>query len=96
MSIDWIISIATENWEMFLRGAWMTLLIATLGTVFGAIIGLLIGIINTIPKPERGLKRIVLKLINIILGIYVGFFRGTPMIVQAMVVFYGAAQAYLV
>ncbi|KOO48334.1 amino acid ABC transporter permease [Viridibacillus arvi] len=94
MSIDWIISIATENWEMFLRGAWMTLLIATLGTVFGAIIGLLIGIINTIPKPERGLKRIVLKLINIILGIYVGFFRGTPMIVQAMVVFYGAAQAF--
>lgn len=94
MSIDWIISIVTDNWEMFLRGAWMTLLIAIVGTIFGAIIGLLIGVINTIPKPERGVKRIFLRLINALLTIYVELFRGTPMIVQAMVVFYGSALAF--
>ncbi|MGE7919285.1 amino acid ABC transporter permease [Viridibacillus sp. NPDC093762] len=94
MSIDWIISIVTENWEMFLRGAWMTLLVAVFGTIFGAIIGLLIGVINTIPKPERGIKRLFLKFINVILAIYVEIFRGTPMIVQAMVIFYGSAQAF--
>ncbi|MBK3496673.1 amino acid ABC transporter permease [Viridibacillus sp. YIM B01967] len=94
MSIDWIISIVTDNWEMFLRGAWMTLLVAIVGTIFGALIGLLIGVINTIPKPDRGIKRFFLKFINAILAIYVEFFRGTPMIVQAMVIYYGSAQAF--
>jgi putative lysine transport system permease protein len=79
---------------MFLRGAGITLLIALIGTVFGAIIGLLAGVIRTIPKPEKGAKRSLLKIINVILSIYIEFFRGTPMIVQAMVIFYGSALAF--
>lgn len=35
-----------------------------------------------------------LKLINFILTCYVEFFRGTPMIVQAMVVYYGLDIAF--
>ena len=42
---------------MFLRGAGVTLLIALIGTIFGALIGLLAGVIRTIPMPERGVKR---------------------------------------
>lgn len=88
MSLEWFIDIITNNWQMFLRGAWMTILIATIGTLFGALIGLIIGIINTIPAQTGG-KKTVLAIINAILRIYVEFFRGTPMIVQAMVIFFG-------
>ncbi|MFB5088871.1 amino acid ABC transporter permease [Psychrobacillus sp. PGGUH221] len=94
MSIEYIISMVTNNWPMFLRGAGMTLLISIIGTIFGAIIGLLAGVIRTIPMPERKVKRIFLKIVNAILTMYIEFFRGTPMIVQAMVIYYGSALAF--
>ncbi|MEL1134416.1 amino acid ABC transporter permease [Desulfitobacterium sp. THU1] len=94
MSLEWIIRILSENWPMFLRGAGITLLISITGTLIGSAIGLIIGVIRTIPSPERGLKRILLKVVNGILGFYIEFFRGTPMIVQAMVIYYGSALAF--
>ena len=94
MSLEWVIKIILENWPMFLRGAGLTLLISLIGTVIGAVIGLLAGVIRTIPIPERGTKKVLLKVINIILSIYIEFFRGTPMIVQAMVIYYGSALAF--
>lgn len=94
MSLEWIIRIITDNWAMFLRGAGVTLLIAFVGTVIGAAIGLLVGVIRTIPVPESGPKKVILKVVNIVLSIYIEFFRGTPMIVQAMVIYYGSAMAF--
>lgn len=94
MSFEWVVKIILENGPMFLRGAGVTLLIALIGTIFGALIGLLAGMIRTIPMSERGVKRAFLKLINVILSIYIEFFRGTPMIVQAMVIYYGSALAF--
>lgn len=94
MSFEWVVSIVTDYWPMFLRGAGVTLLISIVGTLIGFAIGLLVGVIRTIPMPERGAKRVFLKIINFILSIYIEFFRGTPMIVQAMVIFYGSAQAF--
>ena len=77
---------------MFLRGAYMTLAIAIISTIIGALIGFFIGIMHTIPVRKRSLKSVILKLFNFILTCYVEIFRGTPMIVQAMVVFYGLAS----
>ncbi|MEW4225301.1 amino acid ABC transporter permease [Rossellomorea marisflavi] len=94
MSLEWVIRIITDNWAMFLRGAGVTLLIAFVGTVIGAAIGLLAGVIRTIPVPESGPKKVILKVVNIVLSIYIEFFRGTPMIVQAMVIYYGSAMAF--
>lgn len=94
MSLEWIINILTDNWPMFLRGAGMTLLISIIGTLIGAAIGLIIGIIHTIPMPERGIKKPLLKTVNGLLSAYIEFFRGTPMMVQAMVIFYGSAMAF--
>lgn len=93
MSFDWIINIIANNWPMFLRGAGMTLYISIIGTIVGTIIGLLVGVIRTIPMPDVGVKRVVLKIVNIVLSIYIEIFRGTPMIVQAMVIYYGSALA---
>lgn len=92
MSLDTIISILQNNWPMFLRGAYMTLAIAIISTIIGALIGFFIGIMHTIPVRKRSLKSVILKLFNFILTCYVEIFRGTPMIVQAMVVFYGLAS----
>jgi putative lysine transport system permease protein len=94
MSIDWIITIISDNWQMFLRGAGTTLIIALIGTVLGAVIGLLAGVVRTIPVPVKRTKKVILKVVNIILSIYIEFFRGTPMIVQAMVIYYGSALAF--
>lgn len=94
MTLEWLIKIVTNNWPNFLRGAGMTLFISILGTLIGSLIGLIIGVIRTIPVPEKGGKRVFLKIINGILSAYIEFFRGTPMIVQAMVIYYGSAAAF--
>ncbi len=94
MSFDMILKIAAENWPMYIRGAGLTIYIALIGTAAGFIIGLMTGVIRTIPMPERGLKRQFFKAINAVLSVYIEIFRGTPMIVQAMVIFYGAAQGF--
>ncbi|WP_160677953.1 amino acid ABC transporter permease [Clostridium sp. C8-1-8] len=94
MSLDWVIKIVSDNWQMFLRGAGITLLVALTGTIIGFVIGLLVGVVRTVPMPEKGIKRYFLKLVNAILFVYIELFRGTPMIVQAMVIYYGAALAF--
>lgn len=94
MSFEWIVKIVSDYGPMFIRGAGITLLISIIGTIVGSFIGLLVGIVRTIPLPERGTKRITLKIINALLSAYIEFFRGTPMIVQAMVIYYGSALAF--
>ncbi|WP_213974589.1 amino acid ABC transporter permease [Tepidanaerobacter acetatoxydans] len=93
MSFEQIIRIALKYWPMFLRGAGMTLLISITGTIIGFFIGLLVGVIRSLPIPESGVKKLILKCINAFLNAYVEVFRGTPMIVQATVIYYGSAQA---
>lgn len=93
MSFVHIIRIALKYWPVFLRGAGTTLLISITGTIIGFLIGLLIGIIRSVPEPESTEKKLILKFINAILNAYVEVFRGTPMIVQATVIYYGSAQA---
>lgn len=94
MNLEWIIKIVSNNWPTFLRGAGMTLLISMVGTIIGSVIGLLIGIVRTIPVPERGVKKYLLKFVNTILFVYIEIFRGTPMIVQAMVIYYGSSMLF--
>jgi len=94
MSSNGIIQIISTYWPMLLRGASLTLYISIIGTILGSIVGLLVGVVRTIPLPDKKSKRIFHKLINILLSIYIEFFRGTPMIVQAMVIYYGSALAF--
>lgn len=94
MSLEWIIKIISENGPMFIRGAGVTLLISMVGTILGSALGLLIGVVRTIPMPDKGTKRGVLKVVNAVLSVYIEVFRGTPMIVQAMVIYYGSAIAF--
>lgn len=94
--IEWVIFIVQEYWPLFLRGAETTLIISLTGTIIGFGIGVLIGVIRTIPIDHNTniIKRIIFKIVNFILLCYIEIFRGTPMIVQAMVIFYGVALLY--
>ena len=61
------------------------------GTLVGFTIGLVIGIIRTIPIEDNSptSKRIFLKIVNVLLSAYIEITRGTPMLVQALIVHYG-------
>ena len=86
-----------QKYGMFLlKGAGTTLLIALVGTLIGCIIGLVVGIIQTIPisKGDNFLKKLFLKVLKGIMNIYVEVFRGTPMMVQAMFIYYGSAVLF--
>ena len=86
-------NIITKYWSYLLSGLGLTMLIALVGTVIGLIIGLLTGIIRTIPLSKNKAVRVLQKAVNIIISVYVEIFRGTPMMVQAMVIFWGYAFA---
>ena len=87
----WVGFLLEQYGPLFLRGAGMTMLIAISGTILGFLIGLLVGIARTIKLGPRApkWKRALARLLNAVLGIYIEVFRGTPMIVQAMVIYYG-------
>ena len=86
---SWVYKILMLYWPAFLKGTGTTLLLSITGTVVGFVIGLLCGIVKTIPinENDRAVKKIFLKIINAIISVYVEVFRGTPMMVQAMVIF---------
>ena len=87
---DWILKLVCEYWPQFLNGTKNTLIMALTGTLFGFAIGLLIAIVRTIPvaKNDSGVKRVFFKCINTLLTAYIEIVRGTPMLVQALIVHY--------
>ena len=89
-----VVKILSENWQQLLRGAGVTLLISIIGTVVGLIIGLGIGVFRTAPLSETKFVAFFQKVLAWLLNVYIEIFRGTPMIVQSMVIYYGTAQAF--
>lgn len=75
----------------YLGGVERTLILALIGTAIGCLIGFVCGILQTIPiRPnDPAAKKGILRLIRIVLRAYVEVFRGTPMILQAVFIFYG-------
>ena len=86
-----IVLLWTNYWSAYLGGMKNTLILALVATAIGCIIGLICGVLNTIPysKNDHPAKRVLLRLIRIIVRIYVEVFRGTPMVLQAVFIFYG-------
>ena len=81
-----------ENYAgAYFTGIQNTLILAVAATLAGCIIGLVCGVLNTIPytRQDHIIKRFFLKLIRVLVRIYVEVFRGTPMVLQAVFIFYG-------
>ena len=83
----------TEYKEYFIKGTLHTLLFSFSGTAIGILIGLCTGIIRTAPYSKHKVLAFIQKVINAIIYCYVELFRGTPMMVQSMVIFWGYAFA---
>lgn len=77
--------------ELYLRGIGSTLTLALVATFWGCVIGFVCGVLNTIPYTSRDplWKRLGLRLIRVLVRIYVEVFRGTPMVLQAVFIYYG-------
>ena len=77
--------------SFYLKGIRNTLILAVVATLIGCIIGLVCGILNTIPysKNDNFAKRALLRLIRIVVRVYVEVFRGTPMVLQAVFIYFG-------
>lgn len=66
-----------------LTGLSNTVKIAVMGLIIGIIIGTLIAIVRVSPK-----YKVLPRVLNGICSFYVGFFRGTPMVVQLLLSYY--------
>ncbi|MCM1106782.1 MAG: amino acid ABC transporter permease [Blautia sp.] len=86
-------------WEkyanMFWQGMWLTLYVAVVGTALGFLLGYVVGIVQDvrISREDYFLKKGLLGICKAVCLVYVEIFRGTPMIVQAMVIYFGLRQA---
>ena len=83
----------TEYKEYFIKGTLNTLLFSFSGTAIGILIGLCTGIIRTAPESKNPVLRVIQKIVNAVIYCYVEVFRGTPMMVQSMVIYWGYAFA---
>ena len=87
-----------KNWEVFWErfggadGAWRrvleegltnTLIIAFAGLLIGIVLGTLIATVKVMPK-----YKFLPRLLDKICTVYVGFFRGTPIVVQLLLAYY--------
>ncbi|WP_242491870.1 ABC transporter permease subunit [Miniphocaeibacter massiliensis] len=89
-------NIVTTYGTLFLSGVGNTMIIAISATLIGFLIGLLVAVVRNIQtnKKKNAFKYYIMKVINFLLASYVEIFRGTPMMVQAMLIFYGIQYAF--
>ncbi len=71
-----------------LEGLLATIEIAVIGLIIGIVLGTLIAIVKIMPKYKR-LPRVLEKVCDV----YVGFFRGTPMVVQLLISYFALLPA---
>lgn len=74
----------TENgWREVVDGLVVTLQIALLGLLIGIVLGIIIAAVKVMPK-----NNFVTKFLSVLCDIYIGIFRGTPIVVQLLVGYY--------
>ena len=73
------LQVVINNLPNFAKGAWLTLEI----TVFSIVIGMILGVIAGLGRMSN------IKLVSFISVIYIDFFRGTPLFVQILLLYFG-------
>ena len=76
--------IKDDRWQYITNGLWVTIQITVLAVMVGIVIGFLVAIIrSTHDKTGK------LKIANFICRIYLTVIRGTPVVVQLLIIYYG-------
>ena len=86
-----IVKLLSKYGGSYISGIENTLILALAATFIGCLIGFICGMLNTIPcaRTDHPVKRFFIGLIRAIVRIYVEVFRGTPMVLQAVFLYYG-------
>ena len=77
------IFIDNRGYVKVVEGLKNTVIIAITGLIIGILIGTIIATVRVIPKYKR-----LPRVLDAICSVYVGFFRGTPMVVQLLLFYY--------
>ena len=82
--IDGFIStfVAEDRYKLFLTGIGNTLLTAFFATLVGVVIGSLIAVVKTVHRQKGSLK-----LLNAVAEVYTTVIRGTPVVVQLLIMY---------
>lgn len=78
--------IEADRWQQFLKGVGSTLIVTALALVIGVFLGVIVAIIRSAHDQQRpGKKNFLLGIFNTICKVYVTVIRGTPMLVQMLI-----------
>lgn len=85
--------IEKNRWQYIVSGLKTTLLVTALALVLGLIIGIVVAVIRTAhdqidEKKLHGPFGLVLRLLNLIAKIYLTIIRGTPTMVQLLIIYF--------
>ena len=76
----------SSRWTQYLKGVGTTLLVTAMALVIGICLGVVVSLIRTAHDQQRpGRHNPVLAVLNIICKIYITVIRGTPMMVQLLI-----------
>lgn len=75
-----------DRWRQYLEGVGTTLLVTALALVLGVVLGIVVALLRTAHDQQRpGRRNPLLGILNVICKIYVTIIRGTPMMVQLLI-----------
>ena len=78
--------IESSRWTQYIKGVGTTLLVTAMALVIGIILGIVVSLIRTAHDQQRpGHHNPVLAVLNLICKIYITVIRGTPMMVQLLI-----------
>lgn len=84
--------ITEDRWKLFVKGLGITLEVAILALIIGIVIGIIIAIIRTVHDQQRSKKKgvghAILNVANLICRLYLAVIRGTPMMVQLLIMYF--------
>ena len=91
---DFILNFVEDNrWKYLLNGLGTTLKITIVAVLIGIVIGTLIAIVRSTwdqnkATMRRGIGRALLGIVNAVCQLYLTVIRGTPVVVQLMIIYY--------
>lgn len=78
-----------DRWLLYLKGIGVTLKVAAIALVLGIILGVLVAVVRTSHDQQRpGKHNPVLGILNVICQIYTTVIRGTPIMVQLLIMYF--------
>lgn len=85
--------IVDKRWMFIVKGLGITLEVTVLALIFGSILGLVVGIIRCAHDQQNvnekhGIKSVILAVLDVICRIYVTIIRGTPVLVQLLIMYF--------